>query len=250
MTEKTLTGKIDPSRIADLDPPRVPDAVLEGLRALGDPVSAVSDALDQMGIRGQVEASRLKPTIPGGSIVGNALTLRNVARVEEPMFVMQAKDNRMADIEAHNLAQPGDVLVIQGIHHGSNMGGVGCQIGKRQGELGAVIDGSIRDISHSRSIGYPIWATGFTPMTGKWRLEALQINGPVEICGVRVHPGDLVVADDTGVCFVPRERAAEVLAFAREKTESELAQCARVDAGVSVPELAGVKRAAKPAGTA
>ena len=243
MTEKILTGKIVRERIVVLEAPRVSDEILLGFRLLGDPVSAVSDALDEIGVHGQVAASALMPTMPGVVIVGSALTLHNVVRVEDPMINVRARDNRMAEIEAHNLARPGDVLVIQGVADVSNMGGVGSQIGKRQGELGAVIDGGIRDVNHSRSVGYPIWATGRTPLTGKWRLETIQINGSVVICGVRVHPGDLVVADDTGVCFVPRERAAEVLAYARKKTDSEEAQCARVDAGVSVPELAGVKRA-------
>lgn len=75
----------------------------------------------------------------------------------------------------------------------------------------------------------------------------MQINGPVEICGVRVHPGDVVVADDSGVCFIPREHAQAVLAFARRKAASEAAQCERVAAGVSVPELAGAKAARPPA---
>ena len=54
MTEKILTGKIARDRIADLDPPRVPAAILQGFRDLGDVVSAVSDALDELGVHGQV----------------------------------------------------------------------------------------------------------------------------------------------------------------------------------------------------
>ena len=171
----------------------------------------------------------------------------NVARAEDPLVYVKQGDNRMGEMEAHNLARPGDILVIQGIAHGSNLGGVGCTIGKRQGELGAIIDGGIRDLGHSRSIGYPIWASLRTPLTGKWRLETMRINGPVDICGVRVHPGDVVVADDSGVCFIPRVHAQAVLAFARRKADSEAAQCERVAAGVSVPELAGAKAARTPA---
>ena len=121
------------------------------------------------------------------------------------------------------------------------MGGVGTKIGKRQGEAGAIVDGGIRDVGQSRALGYPIWSTERTPITGKWRLEAAEINGPVVICGIRVEPGDLVVADDTGVCFVPRDKIMDVLIFAERKTESEQDKCAQVDRGDSVPELAGVK---------
>jgi regulator of RNase E activity RraA len=121
------------------------------------------------------------------------------------------------------------------------MGGVGTAIGKRQGEMGAIVDGGVRDVGQSRELGYPIWSTERTPMTGKWRLEAMEINGPVVVCGIRVEPGDLVVADDTGVCFVPRARIMDVLAVAEKKSEAEPDKCDEVAAGHSVPKLAGVK---------
>ncbi|MFJ8537841.1 hypothetical protein [Streptomyces sp. NPDC093591] len=50
------------------------------------------------------------------------------------------------------------------------MGGISAQTGKRQGEAGAVISGGIRDAGHSRQMGYPVWATEITPVTGKWRI--------------------------------------------------------------------------------
>lgn len=241
--DKVLTGKIDPSRIKLIEVPRLPAEILAGFRALGDVVCAVSDALDELGLRGAVGASTLVPTEAGTCIVGSALTIRNALRREDPMTAVRDKDNRMAEIEAHNLAQPDDVLVIQGVSGISNMGGVGAQIGKRQGEVGAIVDGGIRDVADFRALSYPVWSTGRTPLTGKWRLEAVEINGPVTICGMAVQAGDLVVADDTGVCFVPRERAAEVLAFARKKTKAEQDKAAEVARGLSVPELAGVKAA-------
>jgi 4-hydroxy-4-methyl-2-oxoglutarate aldolase len=63
------------------------------------------------------------------------------------------------------------------------------------------------------------------------------INAAVEIFGVRVAPGDIVLADDTGVCFIPRARAAEVLEFARKKSAAEDERCKLIDAGVSVADL-------------
>ena len=98
----------------------------------------------------------------------------------------------MAEFEAHNLATPGDVLVIDGVSGMSNMGGISAQTGKRQGEVGAIVWGGVRDVGHSRSVDYPIWSTELSAVTGKWRLQTIEINGPVEIGGVRVEPGDLV----------------------------------------------------------
>jgi regulator of RNase E activity RraA len=91
----------------------------------------------------------------------------------------------------------------------SNMGGISAQTGKRQGEAGAMVFGVIRDVSHSRSVNYPIWSTEVSPVTGKWRLETIEINGDVQVGHIRVSPGDIVVADDSGVCFIPIARAQE-----------------------------------------
>lgn len=76
-----------------------------------------------------------------------------------------------------------------------------------------------------------------TPVTGKWRIETIEINGEIMIAGIRVSPGDIVLADDTGVCFIPVARAAEVLKMARQKSAAEDAKCAAIDAGVPVADL-------------
>ncbi len=143
----------------------------------------------------------------------------------------------MAEFEAHNLALPGDIVVIDGVAGISNMGGISAQTGRRQGEAGAVVFGGVRDVGHSRRVGYPVWATELTPMTGKWRIETVEINGEIVVGGVRVAAGDIVLADDTGVCFIPRSRAAEVLGLARQKSAAEEAKCKAIDAGVPVSDL-------------
>ena len=78
---------------------------------------------------------------------------------------------------------------------------------------------------------------GFTPITGKWRMQTVEVNGVVEICGVQVRPGDLVCADEAGVAFVPRDRAAEVLKVARKIDGADTRRKADIDAGVSVADL-------------
>ena len=66
---------------------------------------------------------------------------------------------------------------------------------------------------------------------------AKKINGAVVIGGVQVHPGDLVVADDTGVCFIPRDYIAEVLEAAEKKARSETKRVQAIDSGLSVPDV-------------
>lgn len=236
-SERKLTGKIAPDRIRLMETPRPPAGIVEGFKALGDASGIVSDVMDELGITGVVGASTLRPTMAGSVIVGPALTIRSIVQREHVYETARAHVNKMAEFEAHNLALPGDVLVIDGVPGISNMGGISAQTGKRQGEAGAIVQGGVRDVAHSRSVGYPVWSTELTPATGKWRIEAQEINGEVMIAGVRVSPGDMVLADDTGVCFIPRARATEVLALAQQKAAGEAAKCAAIDAGVPVADL-------------
>ncbi len=235
--EKKLTGKIARERIRLMEVPRPERGLIDGFRALGDASGVVSDILDELGITGAVAASVLRPTIVGRSIVGPALTVRNVVQRDHPYEAAKAHVNKMAEFEAHNLALPGDVVVIDGVAGMSNMGGISAQTGKRQGEAGAIVSGGIRDLAHSRSVDYPLWATEITPITGKWRLETVEINGDVEIAGIRVSPGDIVLADDTGVCFIPRARAAEVLALCTAKSQAEERKVQVIVDGAAVADL-------------
>jgi regulator of RNase E activity RraA len=99
--------------------------------------------------------------------------------------------------------------------------------------------GGVRDERHSRSIGYPIWASEITPMTGKWRLETVEINGEIQMGQVRVNPGDLVVADDTGVVFIPRDFILEVLEWCEKKKQAEDTRIGAISQGVPVPDFYG-----------
>src|SRR3954467_8972420 len=173
---KTLLGKLDSAAVGMLEIPRLPKAVLEGFRALGDLTGTVSDAMDQLGIAGAVPGSTLRPTDPKARVVAQAVTLLNQKTKQTVRERVAAKTSGLADIEAHNLAAPGDILVIQGVANVSSMGGLSATIGKRQGEAGAVVDGAVRDIDHSREIGYPVWSSSVSPMTGKWRIDTASVN--------------------------------------------------------------------------
>jgi 4-hydroxy-4-methyl-2-oxoglutarate aldolase len=236
--EKRLTGRIAAERIKRMSVPKPPGGVVERFAAIGDPTGVISDAMDELGVpHGVIGASVLKPTIPGTTIVGPALTVRNILQRVDPLQAARGNVNKMAEFEAHNLAQPGDVLVIQGVPNVSNMGGISAQTGKRQGEIGAIVMGGVRDVAHSRAVKYPVWASDITPVTGKWRIETVEINGEIQIGDVRVMPGDLVVADDTGVCFIPGEFVLKVLELAERKAKAEDARCQAIDNGIAVPDI-------------
>jgi 4-hydroxy-4-methyl-2-oxoglutarate aldolase len=238
MVNKKLTGRIAADRIRMQSTPKPPSGAVERFLALGDCSGIISDVMDELGIpAGIVGASTLRPTIPGQVICGPALTVRNIAQRVDPLAGARASLNKMAEFEAHNLAEDGDVLVIEGVAGMSNMGGISALTGKRAGERGSIVMGGVRDIPHSRSIGYPIWASEITPITGKWRLETVEINGTIMIGDVRVAAGDLVVADDTGVCFIPADKIMPVLELCEKKARAEEIRCQAIENGIPVPEI-------------
>ncbi len=234
---KQSLGKLPADAFGMLELPVLSAEILEGFRALPDLTGMSSDAMDELGIVGVVPASVLKPTDPKARLVGRALTVMNVAASARVRENVAGGVSGMAEIEAHNLTEPGDVLVLKGVDQISNMGGMSATIGHRQGQLGAIVDGAVRDVDHSRDIGYAIWSRSVSPITGKWRVKTIAVNKPVTICGIAVNPGDLVLADETGVCFIPRERAADVLARARKIAASEVVREAKIASGVPVAEL-------------
>jgi regulator of RNase E activity RraA len=238
MVEKKLTGRIAANRIMMQSTPKPPSGAVERFLALGDCSGIISDVMDELGIPpGVIGASVLKPTIPGQLVCGPALTVRNIPQRANPLVGASVGLNKMAEFEAHNLAEDGDVLVIQGVSGMSNMGGISALTGKRGGERGAIVMGGVRDVPHSRSLGYPVWASEITPVTGKWRLETVEINGEVMMGDVRVAAGDLVVADDTGVCFIPRDRIMPVLELCEKKARAEEIRCQAIESGVPVPDI-------------
>ena len=236
MTKQTL-GKLPADAFGMLELPAIAGEILDGFRSLPDLTGMTSDAMDELGIVGVIPAGVLQPTDPKARLVGRALTIMNVAAKRSVPEAVAGGVSGLADIEAHNIAEPGDVLVVQGLDGVSSMGGISATIGRRQGELGAIVDGAARDVDHSRDIGYAIWSRGVSPITGKWRIDTIAINKPVTICGISVSPGDLVLADEVGVCFIPRARVAEVLARVQQIAANEKIREAKIKSGAPVSEL-------------
>jgi regulator of RNase E activity RraA len=134
-------------------PARVARSVIERFEQMTDLSSTVSDVLDEMGIVGAVGSSRLRPSLPGGRVIGTAITVRNVEQRRSAFAAVTDREWRMAEILAVADAAPGDVLLIQGVHATSNMGGLLSTVAKREGVIGAVVDGGVRDLGHSRELG-------------------------------------------------------------------------------------------------
>ncbi|MFS8115362.1 RraA family protein [Rhizobium jaguaris] len=218
-------------------PKKIDASIIERFRKLNDITGTISDYLDEKGIRGVVGASLLKPTIGDRTIVGRAVTVRNTPQPLDAYRSVSENDNLMSEVEAMHQAEPGDVLVIQGLSDVSNMGGIMATVASRQGIVGAVVDGGVRDVGHSRKLNFPIWSKDLTPITGKWRCATQEINGVVNIMGVSVTPGDLIVADETGVCFVPQDLILPVLELCEAADAKEANWVKHLDEGMSIPDL-------------
>lgn len=229
-------GFLPDSRIRPM-PKAVAAGVLDRYRRLNDLSGTMSDVLDSRGIAGTISASRLKPTIANARIVGRAITVRNVPQRHDPYLALNDSSNLMSEIEGIHQAGPGDVIVIQGIADVSNMGGIMATVAKRQGVVGAIVDGGVRDIGTSRAIDLPIWSRDVSPVTGKWRCVTEEINGTVNVMGCMVQAGDLVIADETGVCFVPQALVEELLPLCEEAHHKEEDWVKRIDGGISIPDL-------------
>ena len=235
-----LAGLIPVERIAAVDFPRPSKDVVQGFGKLDAPTPTISDILDSMGIKGTIPGSELRPVLPGKTIVGPATTLRYVPeRDAVTQSFLQSAVAKLADRDAYGVAEPGDVVVMDAGGQGdtSCMGGLSTLTAVKRQLSGNIVDGGVRDVGTIRRLGYPVWSRGITPQTGKFRLEAIEINGPVVCAGVQVHPGDLIVADDTGIVVVPVERAEEVLsrALQMEQRESRIVQA--LEQGATWPEL-------------
>ncbi|HET9579405.1 MAG TPA: RraA family protein [Usitatibacter sp.] len=174
----------------------------------GLPASIISDNLSRMtGTWGLAPYHR-----PGAQLLGAALTVR-----------VRAGDNLMIH-KALQLGAPGDVLVIDGggaVDRGL-FGDIMKNVAKMRGFTGVVIDGAIRDAAAYRADDFPCYARGVCHR-GPYKDGPGEINVPVSIGGVVVHPGDIVVGDDDGVVFIRPAEARAVAEASRKKAAAEAA---------------------------
>ena len=170
----------------------------------------VSDGLDRLGIDGQPLG--IDPLWDNcAKIVGPAATLKLVP-------VGEADESPvLGTLEAVKRGHPGDILVIDqgGVMDINSYGGVAGFTTRQFGLVGCVIDGVTRDIDEYKQLGLPVYGKGRITKSIRNRCACAGYAIPVQLGGVPVHPGDLIFADDNGVCVIPKQHIAEVLKFAK-----------------------------------
>jgi len=158
-----------------------------------------------------------------GTLGGRIQPLSRAMKVAGPAFTVEVRpgDNLMIHA-ALVLAQPGDVIVVDG------KGDLSCALtgalmaahAQKAGIAGFVIDGAVRDTDDCARGDFPIFAAGANP-NGPLKNSGGRINWPVALAGTPVNPGDLIVGDADGVVVVPREQAADIVGAAQAKVDAE-----------------------------
>lgn len=148
----------------------------------------------------------IKPVRPGTFLVGPAFTVR--APYGDLTGMLPVRDE----------ARPGDVIVVDQVGEAAHacLGEFRALHSIRAGHAGFVVDGAVTDVVELRAMGYPVFTRHVSALVAK-KLEVDGATGvPISCGGVAVHPGDLILGDDNGVCVLDPDEARELLPRVRE----------------------------------
>lgn len=192
----------------------------EIVRQIGSDLNTavLGDILDEMGYRHQFLPPAIRPLNPEMVVAGLAMPVleQDTSEPDDPF-------GRMFD--ALDSLRPGEIyLASGGSMRYALWGEMMTTVAIRKQAAGAVLHGFIRDTGKVRKLGLPVFSCGSYAQDQRGRGRVIDYRVPIEIGGVRVSPGDIVVGDTDGVLSIPAAAAAECVRRARQKlsTESEV----------------------------
>jgi 4-hydroxy-4-methyl-2-oxoglutarate aldolase len=205
--------------------------IVERLKQLDTP--SVSDALDSLGLFGRV--THLKRLATEQRIAGRLLTTK--------LGTGEVLDGPVRHLctAAVEAAEPGDIIAIEqrsGVE-AAGWGGILSNGAKYRQVAGIICDGPVRDIDESRALGFPVFADHAVPTTARGRIVEEAFNQPIQIGDVTVTPGDYVLADGSGICFLARSDAEEILQSAEKIAAREALMTKAVLAGNPISSVMG-----------
>jgi 4-hydroxy-4-methyl-2-oxoglutarate aldolase len=188
--------------------------------------TAISDALDRLGIAGQ--CLNIKPLDPRFRMTGRAFTILYGPAGNPPGTVGDYIDDVL----------PGGVVVLDngGRENATVWGDILTWVAHSRGVAGTVIDGACRDTHLARELGYPVFSRSYSMRTGKDRVQVESVNAVVNVGDARVAPGDLLRGDADGVVVLPRAYEDAILSAAEEIDAVEQQIRAAVAAGKTLAE--------------
>ncbi|WP_138934731.1 RraA family protein [Roseovarius arcticus] len=163
-------------------------------------------------------------------------------RIFGPAFtVRMPSDDGAALVQALAQVQPGQVIVIDrcGDLRHACWGAVTTAAAQARGAAGVVIDGFVTDRSAILAAGFAVWCRGRSPITTKPRGLSGDVNVPINCGGTAVRPGDIILADESGVAVMDPAQASEFCARARQIQHDEIAILERLNAGETLAQITG-----------